>query len=205
MTTKEIYAIKPDADGWRKLPNGNNVRLGNDVTLGNGVTLGNYVRLGNDVTLWNDVTLGDDVRLGDYVTLWNDVTLGDDVRLGNYVTLGNYVRLGNNVTLGNDVKLGNNVRLGNDVTLGNCVKLGNDVVNACSIHNAYRYSCCPQITKTGEQWVQMGCYLRTRTDWDKDFWNNHGDFPNNGSAKSKARMTAYKMACLWLDAQGEGS
>ena len=45
MTTEEIYAIKPDAFGWRRLPSGNY------VILGDGVRLGNYVRLGNGVSL----------------------------------------------------------------------------------------------------------------------------------------------------------
>ena len=36
MTTQEIYALPVDKDGWRTLPNGNNVILGKDVTLGNG-------------------------------------------------------------------------------------------------------------------------------------------------------------------------
>ena len=41
MTVKEIYAIQPDNNGWRVLPNGNQVFLGNGVTLGDFVTLGN--------------------------------------------------------------------------------------------------------------------------------------------------------------------
>ena len=60
-TAKEIYAIAPDAYGWRKLPSGNNVKLGDDVTLGNNVKLGNNVTLGCGVTLGNNVKLGDGV------------------------------------------------------------------------------------------------------------------------------------------------
>ena len=137
MTTKQLYDITPDSDGWRQLPNGNYVKLGNCVTLGDGVKLGNYVKLGKGVTL------------------------------GDYVNLGDYV------------------------------------VRACSIHNAYSYTCTPQIKANGDQWVQMGCYLRSRADWDKDFWNNPGEFPNDGSVKSQARLTAYRMACLWLDANSK--
>jgi hypothetical protein len=43
-TAKEIYAITPDENGWRKLPSGV------FVTLGNGVKLGNDVKLGHNVT-----------------------------------------------------------------------------------------------------------------------------------------------------------
>jgi acyl-[acyl carrier protein]--UDP-N-acetylglucosamine O-acyltransferase len=181
MTTQEIYAIKPDENGWRVLPNGNYVKLGNYVTLGDGVTLGNDVKLGNCVKLGDDVTLGNCVRLGD------DVKLGNCVKLGNFVTLGNCVKLGNGVTLGEYVKLGDHVKLGNYVT------------SACSIHSAYLYTCSPQITKDKSQFIQMGCFLRSREAWKKDFWNNPNEFPNDGSKKSKDRLTAFKMACVWLD------
>ena len=59
MKVEEIYAITPDKNGWRVLPNGDRVKLGdwvklgNDVTLSDGVTLGNEVKLGNGVTSKN--------------------------------------------------------------------------------------------------------------------------------------------------------
>ena len=34
MTTKEIYALPVNGDGWRVLPSGNCVKLGDDVKLG---------------------------------------------------------------------------------------------------------------------------------------------------------------------------
>ena len=43
MKAEEIYAITPDENGWRKLPNGNYVILGNDVRLGDYVSLGDGV------------------------------------------------------------------------------------------------------------------------------------------------------------------
>ena len=62
MQIEEIYAITPDADGWRILREGNHVRLGSDVKLSTAVTLGDWVKLGDGVTL------GDGVRLGDGVS-----------------------------------------------------------------------------------------------------------------------------------------
>ena len=79
MKIKEIYEIVPESNGWRKLPDGNCVKLGDYVTLGNSVTLGDYVKLGNDVKLGDYVKLGNGVKLGDYVTLGNNVKLSDYV------------------------------------------------------------------------------------------------------------------------------
>jgi hypothetical protein len=47
----------------------------------------------------------------------------------------------------------------------------------------------------------MGCFLRKREDWEKDFWNNEKEFPDDGNIESQRREVAFKMACLWLDAE----
>jgi hypothetical protein len=53
---------------------------------------------------------------------------------------------------------------------------------------------CGVIRTTDDVWyVQMGCYTRTVDDWEKDFWNNEEEFPNDGSLKSKEREMAYKI------------
>jgi hypothetical protein len=45
----------------------------------------------------------------------------------------------------------------------------------------------------------MGCYLRTRAEWDADFWNNPNEFLDHESKESQARLRAYKVACYFLD------
>ena len=45
----------------------------------------------------------------------------------------------------------------------------------------------------------MGCHLRTRVEWEKDEWNNPGEFPNDKSPGSGARHLALKLAMQWLD------
>ena len=56
----------------------------------------------------------------------------------------------------------------------------------------------PIIAEDGKKYVKMGCYLRTVKEWDKDFWNNKSEFPNNESIKSQLRIIAYKTAKNWL-------
>ena len=72
------------------------------------------------------------------------------------------------------------------------------------ITSAYKYTCCPRIKETGEQLIQMGCHLRTREEWEGDFWNNDNEFPNDGSEESNNRLIAFKLACAWLDLKTEG-
>jgi hypothetical protein len=45
----------------------------------------------------------------------------------------------------------------------------------------------------------MGCYLLKREEWEANFWNNVGEFPNDGSKKSEDRKMAFEFACRWLD------
>ena len=36
----------------------------------------------------------------------------------------------------------------------------------------------------------MGCFTRSKSEWDKDFWNNDKEFPE-GSEEGKLRLKAY--------------
>jgi hypothetical protein len=65
--------------------------------------------------------------------------------------------------------------------------------------NLYKYSVAAYINKKNEQIIQLGCCTRKRTEWENDFWNNEKEFPNDDSAKSNARMRAFKIACFFLD------
>ena len=66
------------------------------------------------------------------------------------------------------------------------------------ITGLYKYVVMPIIAKDGTQYVNMGCYTRTVKDWNKDFWNNRSEFPNNKSVKTQLRVLAYKTAKAWL-------
>jgi hypothetical protein len=63
----------------------------------------------------------------------------------------------------------------------------------------YNYIVIPFISEDDVKHVKMGCYTRTVEDWDKDFWNNRKEFPNDGSEKSNMRLFAYETAKRWLE------
>ncbi len=79
-----------------------------------------------------------------------------------------------------------------------CRKLPENARSACFI-GLYSYVCIPRIYKDGTQWIQMGCKLLPREDWEKDPWNNPNEFPNDNSPHSNARMFALEIAMMWLD------
>ena len=66
------------------------------------------------------------------------------------------------------------------------------------ITGLYKYMVMPIISDKGIHYVKMGCYFRTVKEWDKDFWNNKSEFPNDKSIKSQLRVLAYKTAKQWL-------
>lgn len=75
---------------------------------------------------------------------------------------------------------------------------GIKIKTATVITGLYEYVVIPFISEKGVKYVSMGCYTRTVKEWDKDFWNNKGEFPNDKSLKSKHRVLAYKTAKEWL-------
>lgn len=104
----------------------------------------------------------------------------------------------------------NNSSIGNGSTVDGSTVNGSRVLNGSTVDgeilpynalfaiNLYRYSVSAYFNKKGEQIIQLGCYNRTRKEWEDDFWNNVKEFPNDGSDKSEARMRAFKLACFFF-------
>ena len=67
----------------------------------------------------------------------------------------------------------------------------------------YRYIAMPIIAEDGKHYVKLGCHLRTVEDWEKDFWNNDNEFPNDNSIKSQLRVLAYDTCKKWLEINSE--
>ena len=64
--------------------------------------------------------------------------------------------------------------------------------------NLYDFDVWAVIDKNDVEYVKMGCFYRTRKEWEKDFWNNP-NYPNNDSLQSNQRLFAFKTACQWID------
>ena len=62
----------------------------------------------------------------------------------------------------------------------------------------YKYVVFAIIDDKGNKWIRMGCFTRKVSEWQKDFWNNDNEFPNNDSEDSKLRLFAYKTALNWF-------
>ena len=58
--------------------------------------------------------------------------------------------------------------------------------------NSYKYSSGYYYDSNSKTWwIKLGCYFRTLSDWENDFWNNPNEFPNDGSEKSQARLKLF--------------
>ena len=101
-----------------------------------------------------------------------------------------------NIKVGARAKVGEGAEVGARAKVGKGAKVG--LYNYFFGLNLYKYSVSSYISK-GEEWIQLGCFLRKRKDWEADFWNNTEEFPDDNSEKSNARVRAFKIACTFLD------
>lgn len=76
---------------------------------------------------------------------------------------------------------------------------GVKIKTAIVFSGLYEYVTIPFISESGEKWIKLGCYTRKLEEWEKDFWNNPNEFPDNGSEKSKLRLFAFETAKRWLE------
>jgi hypothetical protein len=63
----------------------------------------------------------------------------------------------------------------------------------------YNYIAIPIIAEDDKQYVKLGCHLRSVEEWEKDFWNNNNEFPNDNSVKSQLRVLAYDTCKRWIE------
>ena len=61
----------------------------------------------------------------------------------------------------------------------------------------YQYDTVALLSEEDEKYIGLGCHFRTVDDWEKDFWNNNREFPNDGSVKSKLRVFAFETLKNW--------
>jgi hypothetical protein len=76
---------------------------------------------------------------------------------------------------------------------------GAKIKKATVFTGLYRHIVIAYITESNEKRIKMGCYDRSLTEWEADFWNNNNEFPNDGSKKSQLRLMAYNTAKAWFD------
>ena len=117
MTDEEIYAIKPDEDGWRVLPNGYKVKIGDSVSIGNGANIGdgaeigNYASIGKSAEIGSYASIGKSADLGSYVSIGGGANIGDGAEIGNGANIGDGAEIGNYASIGNGAEIGDNLEI----------------------------------------------------------------------------------------------
>jgi len=76
---------------------------------------------------------------------------------------------------------------------------GKKIKTAAVFTGLYTYIVMPYITEENEVRIKMGCYDRTLQEWEKNFWNNNSEFPNDNSVKSNCRLMAFETAKRWIE------
>jgi uncharacterized protein YjbI with pentapeptide repeats len=78
-----------------------------------------------------------------------------------------------------------------------------EIQNLAVFDGLYKYRTFAIIDKDGNGWVRLGCHFRSVGDWEKDFWNNDSEFPNDGELRSRKRVFAYETAKRWIELNKE--
>ena len=63
----------------------------------------------------------------------------------------------------------------------------------------YKYIVIAFISESDEKWIKLGCFCRTLSEWESDFWNNKKEFPNDNSEASQMRLLAFDTCKKWFE------
>lgn len=116
--------------------------------------------------------------------------------LNRKISIGSGASIGERASIGEGARIGDWARIGSGASIGEGASITK--VNAMFAINLYKYAVGAYCSGNVE-YIQLGCYMRTRKEWEDNFWNNEKEFPNDNSEASNQRLNAFKIACFFLD------
>ena len=171
--------------------------IGEFATIGAGATIGVCATIGARATIGELATIGAGATIGVCATIGAWAMIGAGAKIEAGATIGDSAKIEARATIGEFAKIGARAKIGAYAMIGARATIGE--YNSFFAVNLYKYTCGAWIEKNRGEIIQLGCFTRTRKEWEEDFWNNEKEFPNNNSEKSKARLRAFKTCCFFLD------
>ena len=126
-----------------------------------------------------------------------NITIEYNARIGEWARIGVWARIGNSASIGVWSSIGKRASIGDRARIGDSASI--EKYNSFFAVNIYDHPCGAWIEEKRGEIIQLGCFTRTRKEWENDFWNNEKEFPNDNSDNSNARLRAFKMCCNFLD------
>ena len=167
------------------------------------ITIGAWAMIGADAKIGAGATIEAGAKIEEYAKIEAGTTIGECATIGARAKIGARATIEAWATIEAGAKIGARARIGAfamieaGATIGECATIGK--YNSFFAVNIYDYPCGAWIEEKRGEMVQLGCFTRTRKEWESDFWNNNDEFPNDNSDKSNARLRAFKMCCAFLD------
>lgn len=147
---EQIYAIKPNSEGWRTLPNRSKVYVGKNLVLGACVQLGDMVYIQDNVTINDYVTIGHSSFIESDVVLGTGVILSDSVQILSRTHVGQLSFIGSRSIIVRDVKIPSGTVLGNTSFVGSGVS---DAIDLGHVEGYRKVLCNVQ----GVAYIGAGC------------------------------------------------
>ena len=167
------------------------------------ITIGDSVRIEDSASIGNMAIIGDNASIGYNASIGNNARIVEWAGIGAWASIGNMAIIGDNASIGNSARIEEWASIGDRARIGEFAKIGAwariEKYNSFFAVNIYDHPCGAWIEEKRGEIIQLGCFTRTRKEWEDDFWNNKKEFPNDNSDKSNARIRAFKMCCLFLD------
>ena len=186
---------------WAKIEAGAKIEA--DAKIGEFATIGADAMIGESATIGECATIGAYAKIGARATIEADAKIGVGAKIGADAKIGARATIEAGAKIGVGAKIGADAKIGAGTTIEAGAKIGALATigkyNSFFTVNLYKYSCGAWVDSRRGEMIQLGCFTRTREEWDSDFWNNDDEFPNDGSEKSNARLRAFKICCYFLD------
>lgn len=134
-------------------------------------------------------------------------------KIGHNTKIKHLSTIGTNCNISAKCYIGERCIINNNCHLDECCRIGafaqikeNTYLKKSPIYTIglYKYHTCGYFSN-GIPYIQMGCYLRSVDEWEKDFWNNPNEFFDPSDPESKRRWNAFKVTKKLLIEENDNS
>ena len=205
---KKIIYLQDEKNIFKKYEYENILELNEEfkkrnITIGYGASIEDCVSIGDSSSIGDRAKIGAWVSIGVSASIEVLAKIGYSARIGAWARIGDRARIGALARIGNSASIGAWASIGVSASIGDRARIGDSAriekYNSFFAVNIYDHPCGAWIEEKRGEIIQLGCFTRTRKDWENDFWNNEKEFPNDNSDKSNGRLRAFQMCCHFLD------
>lgn len=186
---------------------GERAKIGTEAVIGEGAVIGKWAKISEWAKIGAEANIGEGAYIGEWAKISTEAVIGERAVIGKWAKIGEGAKIGEWAKIGAEAAIdkraviGKWAYIGEGAYIGKSVKIG-EGANIISMIYGHEYVANAYTdTKTGINYIRLGCFIRSVEAWEVDFENNVEEFLV-GSLQWRQRRNVYEFLKKHLEIEG---